>query len=61
MSNSPRYGTNFQNTSKYMIDLLNEFNKMPKGVFNESRRKILDVNIRAIHPIKSGKGLPVLK
>ena len=34
MANSPRYGTNSQNTSKYMTYLLNEFIKMPKGVFN---------------------------
>lgn len=58
MSNSPRYGTNSQNTSKYMTDLLNEFIKMPKGVFNLTRRKIQDVAPYAITPIESWEMLP---
>lgn len=58
MSESIRYGTNSQNTSKYMQDLLNEFIKMPKGVFNENRRKIQDVAPYAITPIESWEMLP---
>lgn len=58
MSNSPRYGTNSSNTSKYMTDLLNEFIKMPKGVFNLTRRKIQDVAPYAITPIESWEMLP---
>lgn len=49
---SNRYDTNTQNTSKYMQDLLNEFNKMPKGVFDETRRKILDIGLYDIVPIE---------
>ena len=58
MSDSPRYGTNSSNTSKYMTDLLNEFIKMPKGVFNLNRRKIQDVTPYAITPIESWEMLP---
>ena len=58
MADSPRYGTNSQNTSKYMTDLLNEFIKMPKGVFNLSRRKIQDITPYAITPIESWEMLP---
>ena len=58
MSNTPRYGTNSSNTSKYMTDLLNEFIKMPKGVFNLNRRKIQDVTPYAITPIESWEMLP---
>lgn len=58
MSNSPRYGTNSQNTSKFMTDLLNEFIKMPKGVFNLTRRKIQDITPYAITPIESWEMLP---
>ena len=58
MSESIRYGTNSQNTSKYMQDLLNQFNKMPKGVFNLNRRKIQDVAPYAITPIESWEMLP---
>lgn len=58
MSNNPRYGTNSQNTSKYMTDLLNEFNKMPRGVFNETRRKIFDVSPYAIVPVEVFEMLP---
>lgn len=58
MSDSPRYGTNSSNTSKYMTDLLNEFIKMPKGVFNLNRRKIQDCTPYAIHPIESWEMLP---
>lgn len=58
MSDSPRYGTNSSNTSKYMTDLLNEFIKMPKGVFNLNRRKIQDVSPYAITPIESWEMLP---
>ena len=58
MSESLRYGTNSQNTSKYMQDLLNQFIKMPKGVFNLNRRKIQDVSPYAITPIESWEMLP---
>lgn len=58
MSDSIRYGTNSQNTSQYMQDLLNQFIKMPKGVFNENRRKIQDVSPYAITPIESWEMLP---
>lgn len=47
-----RYDSNSKNTSKFMSDLLNQYVKMPKGVFNESRRKIMDVTPYAIHPIE---------
>lgn len=57
-SSDLRYGTNTQNTSKYMQDLLNEFNKMPHGVFDETRKKIMDVIIGAIHPIECWEMLP---
>lgn len=53
-----RYDTNTQNTSKYMQDLLNEFNKMPKGVFEETRRKILDIGMYDIVPIECWEMLP---
>lgn len=55
---SNRYDTNTQNTSKYMQDLLNEFNKMPKGAFDETRRKILDVGLYDIIPIECWEMLP---
>ena len=58
MSDSIRYGTNSQNTSKFMQDLLNQFIKMPKGVFNLNRRKIQDVSPYAITPIESWEMLP---
>lgn len=58
MSDSIRYGTNSSNTSKFMQDLLNEFIKMPKGVFNLNRRKIQDVTPYAITPIESWEMLP---
>ena len=58
MSDSIRYGTNSQNTSKFMQDLLNQFIKMPKGVFNLNRRKIQDVAPYAITPIESWEMLP---
>lgn len=58
MSESIRYGTNSKNTSKYMQDLLNEFIKMPKGVFNLNRRKIQDIAPYAITPIESWEMLP---
>lgn len=57
-SSDLRYGSNTQNTSKYMQDLLNEFIKMPHGVFDETRKKILDVTIGAVHPIECWEMLP---
>lgn len=57
-SSDLRYGTNTQNTSKYMQDLLNEFNQMPHGVFDETRKKIMDVTIGAIHAIECWEMLP---
>ena len=58
MSETTRYGTNSQNTSKFMQDLLNQFIKMPKGVFNLNRRKIQDITPYAITPIESWEMLP---
>lgn len=55
---SNRYDTNTQNTSKYMQDLINEFNKMPRGAFDETRRKILDVGLYDIIPIECWEMLP---
>lgn len=55
---SNRYDTNTQNTSKYMQDLLNEFNQMPKGAFDETRRKTLDVGLYDIIPIECWEMLP---
>lgn len=55
---SNRYDTNSQNTSKYMQDLINEFNKMPKGVFEETRRKIFDIGMYDIVPIECWEMLP---
>lgn len=58
MSENMRYGTNSTNTSKFMKDLLNEFIKMPHGVFNLNRRKIQDITPYAITPIESWEMLP---
>lgn len=58
MANSPRYGTNNQNTSKYVSDLLNEFNKMPRGVFNNTRRKVFDAPIGYVIPFECWEMLP---
>lgn len=55
---SNRYDTNTQNTSKYMQDLINEFNKMPKGAFDETRRKSFDVGMYDIVPIECWEMLP---
>lgn len=55
---SNRYDTNTQNTSKYMQDLINEFNQMPKGAFDETRRKTLDVGLYDIVPIECWEMLP---
>lgn len=57
-SSDLRYGSNTQNTSKYMQDLLNEFTKMPHGVFDETRKKIMDVTVGAIHAIECWEMLP---
>ena len=55
---SNRYDTNTQNTSKYMQDLLNEFNQMPKGSFDLTRRKSFDVGLYDIVPIECWEMLP---
>lgn len=55
---SNRYDTNTQNTSKYMQDLINEFNQMPKGAFDETRRKIFDIGLYDIVPIECWEMLP---
>lgn len=55
---SNRYDTNTQNTSKYMQDLINEFNQMPKGAFDETRRKTMDVGLYDIIPIECWEMLP---
>lgn len=55
---SNRYDTNTQNTSKFMQDLINEFNQMPRGAFDETRRKSLDVGLYDIIPIECWEMLP---
>ena len=55
---SNRYDTNTQNTSKYMQDLINEFNQMPRGVFDETRRKTFDIGLYDIVPIECWEMLP---
>lgn len=47
------FTTNTKNTSAYMEELQNEFNKMPKGVFNMTRRKIFDLSPYAIVPFET--------
>ena len=58
MSNSPRYGTNSKDTSKWVKDMLNDFNKMPRGVFNLSHRKVFDTPIFGIVPFDTFEMLP---
>lgn len=55
---SNRYDTNTQNTSKYMQDLINEYNQMPRGSFDETRRKIFDIGLYDIVPIECWEMLP---
>ena len=55
---SNRYDTNTQNTSKFMQDMINEFNKMPRGSFDETRRKIFDIGMYDIVPIECWEMLP---
>ncbi len=55
---SNRYDTNTQNTSKFMQDLLNEFNKMPRGSFDLTRRKIFDIGLYDIVPVECWEMLP---
>lgn len=55
---SNRYNTNTQNTSKFMQDMINEFNKMPRDVFDETRRKIFDIGLYDIVPIECWEMLP---
>ena len=55
---SNRYDTNTQNTSKFMQDMINEFNKMPKGAFDETRKKIFDIGMYDIVPIECWEMLP---
>ena len=58
MALSPRYGANSQDTSKWVKDLLNDYNKMPRGVFNLNHRKIFDTPIFGIIPFDSFEMLP---
>lgn len=58
MSNSMRYGSNSKDTSKWVKDLLNDFTKMPRGVFNLNHRKVFDVPIFAIIPFDCFEMLP---
>ena len=58
MSNEMRYGTNSKDTSKWVKDLLNDYTKMPRGVFNLSHRKVFDVPIFAIIPFDCFEMLP---
>lgn len=55
---SNRYDTNTQNTSKYMHDLINEFNKMPRGAFDLTRRKTFDIGLYDIVPVECWEMLP---
>lgn len=58
MALSPRYGANSQDTSKWVKDLLNDYNKMPRGVFNLNHRKIFDTPIFGIIPFDCFEMLP---
>ena len=58
MSDSPRYGSNSRDTSQWVKDLLNDYVKMPRGVFNLSHRKIFDSPIFGIIPFDSFEMLP---
>ena len=58
MSNTPRYGTNSRDTSKWVKDLLNSYSKMPRGVFNLTHRKVFDVPIFGIIPFDTFELLP---
>ncbi len=55
---SNRYDTNTQNTSKFMQDLINEYNKMPRGSFDLTRRKIFDIGLYDIVPLECWEMLP---
>lgn len=55
---SNRYDTNTQNTSKFMQDLINEFNQMPRGSFDLTRRKSFDIGLYDIVPIECWEMLP---
>lgn len=55
---SNRYDTNTQNTSKYMQDLINEYNQMPRGSFDLTRRKTFDIGLYDIVPIECWEMLP---
>lgn len=55
---SNRYDTNTQNTSKFMQDLINEYNQMPRGSFDLTRRKIFDIGLYDIVPIECWEMLP---
>ena len=58
MSDTPRYGTNSRDTSKWVKDLLNSYSKMPRGVFNLTHRKVFDVPIFGIIPFDTFELLP---
>lgn len=58
MSESPRYGTNSKDTSKWINDILNDYTKMPRGVFNLSHRKVFDTPIFGIIPFDCFELLP---
>ena len=47
-----RYETNSKGTSPALSAILNEFTKMPKSAFDESRRKTFDASPYAIVPIE---------
>lgn len=55
---SNRYDTNTQNTSKFMQDLINEYNQMPRGSFDLTRRKTFDIGLYDIVPIECWEMLP---
>ena len=58
MSNGLRYGSNSQDTSKWLKDMLNQYAKMPRGVFNLSHRKVFDCPIFGIIPFDTFEMLP---
>lgn len=58
MSENPRYGTNSNNTSEWMNALKNEYQKMPRGAFNNTRRKSFDVPLYGIVPVECWEMVP---
>ena len=53
-----KYDTNSQNTSRFMQNLINEYNQMPRGSFDLTRRKSFDIGLYDIVPIECWEMLP---